>query len=168
MWLFAILVAVPIIEIALFIQVGGAIGMWPTLAIVILTAFAGTILLRAQGTATLHKLQNSMVEGQNPITPMAHGALILIAGVLLLTPGFFTDAFGLSLMIPPVRAAFIKAGAARFAGRSSVIFTQGQQRSRASGTQSARPDIVDGDFTVENETDPKAKGNSGWTRPNTD
>ena len=86
---FAILVAVPIIEIALFIQVGGAIGMWPTLAIVVLTALAGTILLRSQGLATLNTLQNSVASGQNPMEPIAHGALILIAGVLLLTPGFF-------------------------------------------------------------------------------
>ena len=103
MWLFAILVLVPIIEIALFIQVGGAIGLWPTLAVVIATAFAGTVLLRSQGLATMNELQQSMQTGANPMQPIAHGALILVAGVLLLTPGFFTDLFGFLLFIPPFR-----------------------------------------------------------------
>lgn len=164
MWLFAILVAVPIIEIALFIQVGGAIGMWPTLAIVILTALAGTILLRAQGTATLQKLQNSVADGQNPMTPIAHGALILIAGVLLLTPGFFTDAFGLSLMIPPLRTAFIKAGAARLAGKTTVAFTQGDGGGPSAHTPPPQGDIVDGEYSVDEPDTNGPRGNSGWTR----
>ena len=122
MWLFGLLVAVPIIEIALFIEVGGAIGLWPTLLIVVLTALAGSILLRSQGLATLTSLQNSVSAGRNPMEPIAHGALILVAGVLLLTPGFFTDAFGLSLMIPTVRALLIRLGAARMAGRTVVFY----------------------------------------------
>lgn len=160
MWLFAILVLVPIIEIALFIQVGGAIGLWPTLAIVVATALAGTILLRSQGIATLNSLQNSVASGDNPMQPIAHGALILVAGVLLLTPGFFTDAFGLSLMIPPVRAALIKMGASRLAART-VIFSDG-----AMGQSHPTPpqdDIIDAEFTEE-ETKDAPRGTSGWTR----
>src|SRR5210317_484928 len=103
MWLFVIFVVVPIVEIALFIEVGGFLGLWPTLAIVVLTALAGSALLRSQGFATLETLQNNLRTGGDPINPIAHGALILVAGVLLLTPGFFTDSVGLSLMIPQVR-----------------------------------------------------------------
>jgi len=94
MWLFALFVGVPILEIALFIQVGGWLGLWPTLGIVILTALAGTLLLRTQGIQTLGRLQSSVSEGKNPMDPIAHGAMILIAAVLLLTPGFFTDITG--------------------------------------------------------------------------
>jgi len=102
MYLFLALVAVPIIEIALFIQVGGLIGMVPTLVIVVITALVGTILLRGQGVATLTNLQSAVARGSNPLNEIAHGAFILVAGVLLLTPGFFTDALGISFLIPPV------------------------------------------------------------------
>jgi len=113
MLLFLLLVAIPIIEIALFIQVGGAIGMWPTLAIVVATALAGTILLRGQGIATMNNLRSSLAQGQNPVDPIAHGAFILVAGVLLLTPGFFTDATGIAFLIPPVRRVLIRLVGAR-------------------------------------------------------
>ena len=92
-WLFLIFLGVPIIEIALFIKVGGAIGLLPTLAIVILTAIAGTALMRRQGLKALDQLRASLEQGGDPVGPIAHGALILVAGVLLLTPGFFTDAW---------------------------------------------------------------------------
>ena len=108
MWLFFIFVLVPIIEIALFIEVGGAIGLWPTLAIVVLTALVGSALMRSQGLATLATLQNNLRTGDDPINPIAHGALILVAGVLLLTPGFFTDSVGLALLVPPVRVWVIR------------------------------------------------------------
>jgi UPF0716 protein FxsA len=100
MWLFILFVAVPIIEIALFIQVGGWIGLWATLAIVVLTAALGTVLVRAQGLQTLRTLQSNVERGGDPMGPIAHGALILLAGVLLLTPGFFTDAVAVALLIP--------------------------------------------------------------------
>ena len=144
MWLLIIFVAVPIIEIALFIQVGDAIGLWPTLATVIITAFIGTQLLRSQGLATLSNLQSSVGAGQNPMDHIAHGAMILIAGVVLLTPGFFTDAIGFALLTPPVRAALIKAGAARMAGHAHVTgFANPQQPDRP-----AAHDIVHAYSTV--------------------
>ncbi|MEM7188501.1 MAG: FxsA family protein [Pseudomonadota bacterium] len=105
MRLFLILLAVPIIEIALFIEVGGWIGTWPTIAIVVLTALAGTILLRQQGLSALQGFQQRLAEGENPGRLLAEGAMILIAGALLLTPGFFTDAVGFALLMPPVRTA---------------------------------------------------------------
>ena len=95
MWLLIAFIAVPLIEIALFIQVGGAIGLWPTLALVVLTALLGTWLLRLQGTMALAELRRSFSEVEDPSEPLAHGAMILFAGALLLTPGFFTDVVGL-------------------------------------------------------------------------
>ena len=100
MWIFLALVAIPIIEIALFIEIGGWIGLWPTIGVVILTALVGTLLLRQQGFATINDLQNRLNEGRDPSVALAHGAMILVAGVVLLTPGFFTDAVGFLLLIP--------------------------------------------------------------------
>lgn len=108
MWLFALFLAVPLIEIALFIQVGGLIGLWPTLAIVVLTAIAGTWLVRTQGALALGQLRQSMAQLDDPSEPLAHGAMILLAGALLLTPGFFTDTVGFALLIPAVRLAMMR------------------------------------------------------------
>ena len=96
-------IAVPLIEIGLFIQVGNAIGLWPTLLIVFLTAVAGTWLVRSQGLQTIQNLQGSFQNMRNPTEPLVHGAMILLAGALLLTPGFFTDAIGFILLFPPFR-----------------------------------------------------------------
>lgn len=155
MWLFAIFVIVPIIEIALFIKVGDAIGLWSTLSIVIATAVLGTFLVKRQGIRTLARLQNELAGGGNPVDPIVHGVLILVSGLLLLTPGFFTDAVGFSLLIPQVRSLLILKGAARFAGRIKTFHTP----------QNAPFDdgVVDADFTVE-EPGPKSSKPSGWTK----
>ena len=102
MWLFVLFVTVPIIEIALFIQIGGEIGLLSTLGIVIATAFLGTYLVRKQGLSALSQLKNNVETLENPIAPLAHGIMILLAGALLLTPGFFTDAVGFSLLVPNI------------------------------------------------------------------
>ena len=95
MWLFALFLTVPLIEIALFISIGGAIGLFPTLAIVVLTAILGTVLVRSQGAMALARLRASFNDLQDPTEPLVHGAMILFSGALLLTPGFFTDTVGL-------------------------------------------------------------------------
>ncbi len=151
MWLFLILVGVPIIEIGLFIQLGGFLGLWPTLGIVVLTALIGSLLLRMQGLSTLEELRRSAETGQNPAGPMANGALILVAGLLLLTPGFFTDSIGFLLMVPPFRALLIRWIAAR---------AQMKIYAAAANSQQA-PDIIDGEFEIVDDEKP---GDSGWTR----
>ncbi|MCF6273187.1 MAG: FxsA family protein [Rhodobacteraceae bacterium] len=154
MWLFLILVAVPIIEIGLFIQLGGFIGMWPTLAIVVATALIGSILLRKQGLSAMEDLRRNAETGQSPVGPMANGALILVAGLLLLTPGFFTDSIGFLLMVPPLRALLIKWIAIR---------AQIKIYAAAANSQQA-PDIIDAEFEVVDEENPdKNRGDSGWT-----
>ncbi|MXU64722.1 FxsA family protein [Oceanomicrobium pacificus] len=166
MWLFFAFVAVPILEIALFIQVGGLLGLWPTLAIVILTAVAGTALMRRQGLSTLAELQDSMERGGDPTGPIANGALILVAGVLLLTPGFFTDSIGIALLIPPFRKALISWGASRVAAQSYVYMSHQTGTGRAA-PQPPRGDssTIDGDFEILDDVPPDARrGTSGWTR----
>jgi UPF0716 protein FxsA len=164
MWLFLAFLLVPLIEIALFIQVGGAIGLLPTLLIVILTAVVGTTLVRAQGIAVWGQLRASLDRFEDPAQPLVHGAMILFAGALLLTPGFFTDAVGLGLLVPGVRVWLFERLQSRIAvqARMGGAHTAGGP-SRADPRRAGRPDIIDGDFE---EVDPRARpGNSGWTQP---
>lgn len=165
-WLFLILVGVPIIEIALFIQVGGAIGLLPTLAIVIATAIAGTALMRLQGLKALERLRTSLERGGDPVGPIAHGALILVAGMLLLTPGFFTDTLGVLLLIPAVRDRVIRWGGSRLTVQAAT-FAQTRRSGPRQGSSPGPRDTIDADYEIiEDGPDrPRRQGNSGWTRP---
>jgi UPF0716 protein FxsA len=164
MWLFLIFVAVPIIEIALFIQVGGAIGLLPTLLIVVLTALAGTALMRHQGMQALAGLQNQLASGGDPTGPIAHGAMILIAGMLLLTPGFFTDSLGLLLLVPAVRDRVISWAATRVAVQSFSFGRSTQARPRPEPRASR--DTIDAEYEILNDPPGNApRGTSKWTRP---
>ena len=98
--IFLILIITPIVEIAVFIQVGGLIGLWPTLAAIVLTALIGTALLRQQGLATLARAQREMAAQRLPVRELFDGICLLLAGALLLTPGFVTDAIGGALLMP--------------------------------------------------------------------
>lgn len=161
MWLFVLFVAIPIVEIALFIQVGGWLGLWPTLVIVVATALAGTILVRTQGIATIRTLQTRLERGGDPTGPIAHGALILASGLLLLTPGFFTDAVGFLLLVPGVRSWLIKALVRRFADR--VVVHRGPPRPGPGRT--AGSDTVEGEYTrLDPEDIEGPPGDSGWTK----
>ncbi|GAB3027741.1 FxsA family protein [Bowmanella dokdonensis] len=101
--LFLLFVAMPIIEIALLIEVGERIGGWSTVGLVILTAAIGAFLVRQQGLATLMQARQKMEQGQIPGQEMLEGLMLAVAGVLLLTPGFITDTFGLLLVLPLTR-----------------------------------------------------------------
>ena len=101
--LFLIFVIVPFIEIYLLIEVGGVIGALPTIGLVVLTAVVGAGLLRAQGLATLTRVQSTLAQGGLPAMELMEGAFLLVGGALLLTPGFFTDAVGFACLIPPLR-----------------------------------------------------------------
>ena len=144
-------IAVPLIEIGLFIQVGGIIGLWPTLLVVLLTAVVGTWLVRSQGAQTLKNLQGSFKNMKDPTEPLAHGAMILLAGALLLTPGFFTDAIGFLLLFPPFRV---------------FVMNNIKSKLKASNFNFAPPhpgsdnDVIEGRFQ---QVSPK-EGPSGWTK----
>jgi len=107
--LFVFFVIIPIIEISVIMQVGALIGPWPTVAIVILTAWFGAKKVREQGLATLTSVQTKLAQGQMPSDEIISGVMLLISGVLLVTPGFVTDAFGLALLFPQVRKIIAKA-----------------------------------------------------------
>ncbi len=99
------LVALPLLEIAVFIIVGRYIGVLPVIGLIFLSSAIGGILLRIQGIGVLRKLSREMDAGRLPAREMIHGAMIVLAGLFLLTPGFVTDILGLLLFIPAVRDA---------------------------------------------------------------
>lgn len=98
------LLVVPLVELAVIVQVAEEVGVLETLALLILVSVAGAWLLKQQGLATWRSLQETTARGAMPTKEVADGALILFGGALLLTPGFVTDAVGLLLLIPPTRA----------------------------------------------------------------
>jgi len=148
-----ILVGVPILEIAVFIEVGGSVGVWNTVAIIFITALAGAALLRQQGMQTLKKIQQSLENNQFPVREMFDGLCLLVAGAFLLTPGFVTDAFGFLLFLPPVRqllglVALRHAAihATRHSSKHSGGFSTGSTHPYEDG-------VIDGEYTDLSDTE---------------
>ncbi len=165
MWLFLAFLAVPLIEIALFIQVGGAIGLWPTLGIVVLTAILGTFLVKTQGALAMNNLRGSFSRLEDPSEPLAHGAMILVSGALLLTPGFFTDGVGFALLMPPVRSAVFGYLRKRVKVQR---FDMGQgpasHAPRTHHPNTPSDDILEGEYTEVSDPKKPTHSNSGWTK----
>ena len=137
--LLLLFIVVPVAEIMLLIDIGGAIGPFRTILIVIFTAILGAYLVRQQGFATLYKVQEEMNAGRVPALQMAEGVLLLFAGAVLLTPGFITDAVGFTLLIPAVRRTLI-----------AWIAKKGFIRAQASAnhpTSARRDDAIEGEYS---------------------
>lgn len=149
----------PLIEIALFVVIGGAIGLWWTLLIVIGTGIGGLALLRQLGLGDATRLRGEMARMRDPVGVVGDGILKALAALLLILPGFLTDILGLLLLISPIRSALISAAGRRV----TVMSMQSDQPARRSDGI-----VIDGEF-VEVETDepkppmPKDRP-SGWTR----
>ncbi|WP_136653157.1 FxsA family protein [Paracoccus aeridis] len=175
LWLFVLFVVVPVIELAVIIQVGGLIGAWPTIGLLLASGIAGSWLMRRQGMAALLDLQRAFREFLDPTGPIAHGALILFAGALMLAPGFISDLTGLALLLPPVRRFVIRSIGSRIAvTRAGFGFpggTMGGGADRGADGFNARrdphrPPVVDAEFVdIEPPRPPRRDGPSAWTRP---
>jgi len=137
----AALVITPIVEIAVFIEIGGRIGVGNTVGVVLLTALAGTALLRHQGLAVLRRAQETLHAERFPLDEVFEGLCLLVAGALLLTPGFVTDGFGFLLFLPPFRRA-LRPVAVNYLSTHGTIVTDGPQ-SQPSGRGTV---IIDGEF----------------------
>lgn len=101
-------IVIPLIELYFIIVVGGAIGAFWTVLLVVLTAIVGVHLLRTQGMSTLTRAQRNMAQGKIPAMEMIEGIALAVAGVLLITPGFITDAIGFLCLVPASRQAIIR------------------------------------------------------------
>ena len=107
-WLLVLFIGIPLFELYLLIQVGSIIGALPTLALVVFTAVLGAALLRRQGLSTVQRIQIAMNRGEVPALEVVEGAILLIGGAMLLTPGFVTDALGFLCLWPPARQALAR------------------------------------------------------------
>ena len=136
--LFVLLLSVPLIEIYVLIEVGRSIGTPTTVALVVLTAVIGAWLLRWQGLHTLARVQTAMNRGELPAIELIEGLILIVTGVLLLTPGFVTDAIGFACLLPAVRRGFAMRLANRFIIR--------QVRTRTDGDRT-----IEGDYRIEDD-----------------
>ena len=110
-------IAMPILEIWLIFQVGGAFGAGATIGLIVVTAVVGAALAKHQGFAVIQRVQRAMHTGQEVGTSMIEAAMVLAAGIMMLLPGFITDGVGIALLVPPVRRLLARALVARFASR---------------------------------------------------
>ncbi len=156
--LFLLFIFVPLAEIGVFIQVGGAIGLWPTLALCLLTAIVGTLCIRFQGFRLVNQARAQLEAGEAPVFEVVSGACLVVAGLMLLTPGFVTDAVGFMLLLPPVRRLIFDrfvAGRVATAGRGQAAGRPGR----------GRPDVLEGEFEEIDEIKgamPPPRG--GWNK----
>ena len=104
--LLALFIVLPLLELYVILEVGSVLGALPTVLVVVLTAVAGAFFTKLEGLRTLRRMQQQIMVGQMPAEELIDSVLICVAGVLLLTPGFLTDAFGFWILIPPTRSVF--------------------------------------------------------------
>ncbi len=172
---FLIFVATPILEIVLFIEVGGLIGVGPTILVVVVTAIVGSILLRLQGSAVIQRTQFALRAGELPVDPVIDGISLLVAGALLLTPGFFTDAVGFLLFVPPFRRALarriflhmVRSGNVFVAGGGPEGEPPGGRRNRDDERRRpAKETIIDVEYEpVDDERDRRQEDDDGDEEP---
>ena len=152
--LFVLFLGIPLIEVYLFILVGGAIGAGWTIALCLVTAGLGAWLVRLQGMATVNRARNALGENRFPAEEAFDGVCLVVAGFLLMTPGFFTDVIGFLLLVPPLRR-FLQARLARHVEVAGMA--AGRTRD---GTIEGEYEVVDDiQGTIEHNPD------SRWRRP---
>lgn len=170
--LLLLFIGVPVAEIALFIEIGSLIGTWWTVATIFATALLGTALVRQQGLQVMARARAAADRNELPVDAVIAGVCILIAGALLLTPGFLTDALGFALLIPPLRAGLAKAAIAQMkrSGRFHVHgagFGAGPGGGGPAGPGGRPPPgrgpVIDGEFEeVDPPTDGAPNPDSPW------
>jgi UPF0716 protein FxsA len=126
-------IVVPIAELAVIIQIGEAIGVWWTIALLIADSLLGALLMRHQGRATWRRFTESLGSGRVPAREVLDGALVLFGGAMLLTPGFLSDILGALLLLPPTRAVIRGVLVRRFGRRLVVSMSSPSRRSAPSG-----------------------------------
>ncbi|NKB63802.1 MAG: exlusion protein FxsA [Gammaproteobacteria bacterium] len=139
---FLLFLVVPIIEIYLLIEVGSQIGSLFTIFLILFTAGLGAFLVRAQGFSTFARVQMQLAKGESPAVEVMEGICLFVAGALLLTPGFFTDAIGFLCLTPPLRRLMINSVIRRGLQRNAGGFGGANYGSNRSATGR----IIDGEY----------------------
>jgi UPF0716 protein FxsA len=147
--LLVLFVVVPIAELYVIVQIAGEIGILPTLALLVIDSIAGTMLMKSQGRAAWRRFNEATAAGKIPAREVADGALIILGGAFLLTPGFLTDILGFLLLIPPTRALFRRTIVGLFARRNPITYVgyrAAPHAERAWNERAARRRAQNGDF----------------------
>ena len=166
--LLLLFIVVPIAELAVLIQVGQAIGVWWTIALLVADAILGSLLARSQGRAAWRRFNEALRSGRPPAREVLDGTLVLFGGALLLTPGFLTDVLGLLLLLPPTRALVRAVLVRRFAQRMVATMTSPQgprPRRRTPRTYDVEGTAVDREPDALERTDPPPSGPAGRGTP---
>ncbi len=132
----------PLLEIVVLIQVGQAMGVWLTLGLLILAAVAGMLIIRQQGVSMVGRMFDAMSEGRLAVGSIVDSYARIVAGCLLIVPGFITDAVGLALLVPPLRGLIFRAMLPGLASRRRA-----EAPASADHSQPARPIVIDGTYT---------------------
>ncbi len=148
--LLILFICIPVVEIYLFIEVGGLIGTPATIGLIILTAIIGAHMLKAQGISTLSRAQKNLDKNRIPATELVEGITLLICGAFLLTPGFFTDTVGFILLIPSSRRFFAKRIIQKYSGKIFSSFSRKFSYSNNDHEhKSSSGETIDGEYTKE-------------------
>lgn len=165
----ALFIAVPLAEIAVFIKVGEFLGIGWTVALVIITAMAGTALLRSQGFSVLARAQSAIAEGRVPVDSVIDGVCLLIAGAFLLTPGLITDTIGFLLFIPPLRQGLARWLFNRMVQKAEIHVTHPGRRPPGDAPGPHTGPTIEADFEpVKEPPESKPRGRrrpSPWREP---
>lgn len=151
-------IVVPLLELALLIQVGSQIGILATIGLVIATAVIGTTILQRQGLAAFRQMQDQMQSAQVPMTPVVDGVFLMVAGAFLLTPGLLTDAAGFTLLVPPVRRWIAKTLLRKAMASKNIDI---KVHRRGGGADQARPQDASG------RSGPQSRGGASGLGPAT-
>src|SRR5436190_13410974 len=122
------LIALPVLELALLIKTGQVVGLWPTLAMVVGAGVLGAVIMSRQGMSVARRTREAIAQGRPPVGPVLDGAFLLLAGALLISPGFLTDVMALALLVPPIRLKVARWCVRRLAERAHA---QAEARSRS-------------------------------------
>lgn len=156
---FAMFLLWPLVEIALFVTLGSVLGLWLTMLIVLGTAGLGILMLRGHGLRSVRHLRSGLTSLHSPLQAAGSDVLWVAAAVLLILPGFLTDALGLLLLLPPVRLAITAYVARRVEG---AVVRAGARQAAARAAHRPPVDVIDGDFIE--VTPDERRPPSGWTR----
>ena len=137
--LLLLFVFLPMIELYLLIMLGARIGPMPTIGLIVLTGILGATLARQQGLSTLAKIQNELKQGRAPTQELVEGAMIVVGGLVLLTPGILTDIFGFAMLVPGIRKSLAK----QFKVRFPQGFTSTSAGSQAGPKPRKDDDVID-------------------------
>ncbi len=140
--LLALFILVPIIEIALIVQVSHLIGGWNAIALLIVISFAGAWLMRHEGFVVLRKIREQVDRGNVPSNELIDGLLVLVGGLMMLTPGFLTDGLGLLLVFPLTRIGIRTVIRRRFANQFGFVQRIPQRWGSAQRSNANNPDDI--------------------------